>query len=141
MRLIRPTPGECADRQTILQIKMRVCAQKKIPLQHFVEEHNSIQTYLEKEWFPGLIIKQGKLAGEKYDQMMLDLEKVNQGLWNLEDEIRSIMALSDAHREDKKQRVVEIAFTIPELNDIRARIVGEINQLFEVKTREKVYAA
>lgn len=141
MKLLRPSPGECADRQTVLQIKMRVCAQKKIPLQSFVEEHNSIQTYLEKEWFPELIIKQGKPAGEKYDQMMLDLEKVNQGLWNLEDEIRSIMTLSDAHREEKKQRVVEIAFTIPELNDIRARIVSEINQLFDVKTREKVYAA
>lgn len=141
MRLLRPSPGECVDRQTILEIKMRVCAQKKIPLQTFVEEHEAIQKYLEKEWFPGMIIKLGKDGGEKYNAMMLDLEKVNQGLWNLEDEIRSIMSLSDAHREDKKQRVVEIAFTIPELNDIRARIVTEINQLFEVKTREKVYAA
>ena len=139
MRFLRPSPGECADRQTILQIKMRVAAQQGKPLEHFVAENNEILAYLQKNWFPESVIKRGPSVADEWDELWEKLERVNQRLWDLEDEIRSILALSSEKQTEKVWEVFRIGTAIPIENDKRAKLVEEINLLFDVQTREKIY--
>lgn len=139
MRFLKPSPGECADRQTILQIKIRVAAQQGKPLEHFVGENNEIQNYLQTSWFPEAVIKRGASVATEFDQLWEKLERVNQRLWDLEDEVRSILALPSEKQTEKVWEVFRIGTAIPIENDKRARLVEEINLLFDVQTREKIY--
>lgn len=139
MRFLKPSPGECADRQTILQIKCRAAAQQGKPLEHFVGENNDIQRYLETEWFPEGLIKNGKEIADNYDKLQEELKKVNQRLWDLEDEIRSILALSTEEQAKRVWDVFRIGTSIPIYNDKRAELVAKINELFGVLSREKIY--
>ena len=140
MRFLKPSPGECTDRQTILQIKCRVAAQQGKPLEHFVGENNDIQRYLEQEWFPEGLIRNGARITAQYDKLQDQLRAVNQHLWDLEDEIRSIMALAKEEQVKRVWEVFRIGTSIPVFNDKRAALVAEINELFGVVSREKIYS-
>lgn len=140
MRLLQPNPGECVDRQTILEIKMAFAEKKKllrdgtgaINTTHLVAEHRAIQSYLEKEWFK-LVRKD---LSKPYDELLLQLKQVNQRLWNLEDEIREYRK-SPSRWPDKQ--IAACAFAIAEQNDLRATLVARINALFGINTQEKMY--
>lgn len=136
MRLIQPNPGECVDRQTILHLKCKAGQAKGLHVGPWVEEINLIQNYLEKEWFP----LAPKSIQNDFDTLYKELEKVNQELWELEDNIRAIMAMEAVDGHDQ-ERVMEIAFAVPRLNDQRAELVKRMNALFGLQSQEKVYGA
>jgi cell division protein ZapA (FtsZ GTPase activity inhibitor) len=90
---------------------------------------------MEKTWL------QGK-SGSQIQQLELfaaELRKVNQSLWDLENNIRHLRSLSREQRSRRIAEVVSIALAIPELNDERARIVAGINSLFDLVAEEKLY--
>ena len=133
MRLLRPNPGECADRQSILHLKAKYGELKHINVKPFTDEIEEIQDYLQKNWF----IKIEFDKGAQYDELWKKLSAINNELWKIEDEVR----LRARESVLNKERLVEIALTIPVKNDLRAKIVQEINRLFQVAEQEKVYIA
>ena len=142
MRLLKPNPGECCDRQTILELKMAAGEGKKINTSHFVAEHGEIQSYLERDWF--------RLADEKiqeaFDELLSQLRAVNARLWQLEDAMRAAKrdwdrnSINLQHNLEQLNKVREVAFAIAEQNDIRASLVAKINALFGIDFQEKMYS-
>src|SRR5208337_1010130 len=112
--ILNPSPGDLADRQTILQIKIEHCGvesdtglapksdelivlspeksvlrtvitdKTEIDIQPFVVEHEGIQSKLQLDWFSKLT----EAGGAKFDKLLEQLRGVNQRLWNLEDQAR-----------------------------------------------------
>jgi len=135
MLLLRPTPGVCVDRQSILRLKIDQASKRSLKSGHFADEHRALQDYLEEHWFPSIKHNQRK----EFVLHSRALAKVNRALWDLEDEIRRLRSLSAGGRERASKHIVSIAFAIPELNDDRARLVEKINALFDVIAQEKLY--
>ena len=141
-RLLAPNPGECIDRQTILEIKAehgQKLAQLKdgtsaVDVSHFLDEHRSIQKYLEVNWF--LLVK--KDVQPKFNEYVGQLKVVNRKLWQLEDKIRDLKT-GKLNSSNQLEDIRDTAFEIVEMNDIRARLVVQVNQLFGIQTKEKFY--
>lgn len=140
MRMLRPSPGECADRQSILLLKCKYGALKHVDVKPFSDENNEIQSYLQKNFFYQL----NEEKGAKFDELLKKLQEVNHSLWKIEDEVRIYVRKDDAREAidgDQQERLSEIALTIPRLNDKRSDLVQEINAIFGLAGREKVYIA
>lgn len=158
MRMLHPSPGEIVDRQTILQLKLqainkqprahapldlegkpagtvRTAVAGKLDPTQFELEHNELQEYLEKFWFPDLKPDVGK----NFNALMEDLAEVNQRLWQLEDEARQLRYAS-MRGNLEGDRPKEILFAINDWNDRRADLVQKINGLWGLQGREKIYA-
>ncbi len=127
MGLMNPSPGELADRKTILHLKIAVGERKKVKVGHFQKELELIEAAL-AEWFR-------KSAGgdrRAYDMATKGLAEVNQKLWHAEDEVRALA-------RNERDRLAELAKLIPELNDQRAELVRQVNRAFGVDQVEKLY--
>ena len=133
MRLLRPSPGEAADRQGILLLKCRYGIAKNVNTKPFEDEINELQTYLDVHYFN----KINEETGEKYNQLFQQLKDVNNDLWRIEDEVRIQIRKPSLDRV----RLVEIAIAVPTANDKRMALVQEINRLFNLDVKEKVYIA
>ncbi len=114
-------PGELLDKLTILQIKSeRIDDSEKLRNVHaelaVVEgaQRQKIRA------MPGL----GELLGE--------LKKVNERLWDIENEIRAC-----EQAEDFGGRFVELARSVYQTNDRRAAIKKRINELLGAAFREE----
>lgn len=137
MQLLRPSPGEYVDRQTILQIKTQEAAKAGLDCRHFRDEDGELQLYLETTWFQAA---QGD-AVEQLELFSAELKKVNRSLWHLENKIRNLKSLSSEERDKRTKDIVSVALAIPELNDERARLVAVINSLFGLTAQEKLYCS
>lgn len=135
MRLLNPNPGECVDRQTILELKITAAVEKKIWAKPWGDECNAIQDYLEKNW----LMIAPKTLQHDYDSLYKELKRINGELWKLEDEIRELAKKELTWANGEKDRVVEIALLIPKLNDERAEAVRKLNALFTISSQEKIY--
>jgi|HubBroStandDraft_5_1064220.scaffolds.fasta_scaffold00774_9 hypothetical protein len=184
MRLLKPAPGECADRQTILELKMKyggeevpvdtadltikseaekaeppkqirkvindgglaktIARQKfvsgKANIQPFVDEHEMIQVYLEREWFPSLESRIG--ADAEYDRLLEELTEVNAEIWKLTDRGQVLLerAKSLERCSANDRTAAEVLYGTIEQNNKRAELVGRINQLFGLNVVEKIFA-
>lgn len=136
MRLMKPAPGEIADRQTILNLKAKFGEAKGINIQPFLDEHELCQQYLERNWFPEINVNDAK----DYDRLFAELEELNTQVWQLTDQSHTLMEAPDRHQALANQRAAEVLFAITEMNDRRASIVYQINGLFQVKVQEKIFA-
>lgn len=167
MRLLRPTPGECADRQTILELKIKYGGGKseetstqedtkeeatenvaygvqrwilkdpsRINIQPFLDESELIQQHLEMVWFTALKPE----AGADFDKLYEELAEVNQQLWTLTDQQRTLRDAPDRMQDVAMKRAAEVLFSIADLNDKRAELVYKINEIFSVRVVEKVFA-
>lgn len=136
MRLLRPSPGECVDRRTILQIKMRKAVKLGANCKHFADEDQQLQSYLESIWLQNL----ADGTCRRVEKFSLELQKVNEALWDLENRIRQLRSLSDEKRRERTEEIVSVALAIPELNDERARLVAAIDSLFGINGQEKLYS-
>lgn len=153
-RILNPSPGEIADRQTILHLKIQHGSIKEIQsgagarpnlpgaaekalsaakIQHFVDENEQLQKYLEANWFP----KVPASIRTSYEELFNQLAAINAHLWNREDEARTLR--SEGKNTAVIHRAGELLFEITQLNDQRAELVQEINELFGVRVQEKVY--
>lgn len=164
MRFLKPNPGECADRQSILQLKIkygsgnndarkveerisidptetvaRVKLENASPVnvQPFIDENELIQQYLEQNYFPDIAAfaeKQGKF--DKFFEQILD---VNEDLWKLEDQARILRNAPDKESLHILKRKSEVMDLITVLNDQRAMLVKQINSLWNIYSQEKLH--
>jgi hypothetical protein len=141
-RMLNPSPGEVADRQAILQLKIEYGNPKTgqtengstSKVQHFAEEHSRLQDYLENKWFPLLPAELTAI----YSQLRSRLALINRELWERENEARTLRATNrDA---TSIHRAGELRFEITQLNDDRAEVVRKVNELFGINVQEKIYA-
>lgn len=134
-RMLNPSPGEVADRQTILQLKIQHVSSQTLPrkMQHFTQEHGRLQEYLEDKWFPHLPTELRAI----YDQLCSRLATINKDLWECEDRARALRAATK-NRQSMHQ-AGELLFEITRLNDDRAEAVKKINELFGINLQEKIY--
>ena len=161
MRLLHPDPGELADRQSILNLKMKYASMAvdeavtsetldgtrfarttmknatKINIQPFHSEHEAIQKYLETNWFPNIAAFTERQ--DKYDATFAQLTEVNEQLWKLEDQARVLRSAPDKHQDEVVQRKAEVLDLITELNDKRAEFVKQINMIWNINTQEKLH--
>ena len=166
MRLLKPSPGECIDRQTILWLKIqygsaigepiknvdiseretggrnaRVTADNVSPInvQPFIDENELIQQHLESNWYTEIAsddeVKQLEL--ENYTE---ELAELNHLIWKLTDQAHVLKDAPDRMAAQANIRAAEVLYTTIELNDKRAKLVRDINALFEIRTVEKIFA-
>ena len=164
MRLIKPSPGELADRQSILELKidyglseihtqetvdrgktrlrslMRkvVSEPTKINIIPFKEELEAIIQYTTDKWVPGITDDENKV--DEYDRLYEELSEVNGNLWKLEDQARILRAAPDKFEAAAAIRAAEVLFAINSQNDQRAELVRKINSLWGINHQEKLYS-
>ena len=160
MRLLRPSPGECVDRQTILWLKMEYGSSKVEPskrvdvrpeeqrarvivdnpgainIQPFLDENELIQQHLEANWFPDLSTSKQV----RFNDLMEELAELNHQIWKLTDQAHILKDAPDRMAAVANQRAAEVLYATIELNDKRAKLVRDINELFEIRTVEKIFA-
>ena len=113
--------GELVDKITILKIKLKFLnGQKKVNVK---KEYDLLNDVLKDS---SLIIE---------DDLISDLQRINQKLWDVEDEIR-IKELNN----DFKKDFITLARSIYKLNDKRSEIKKKINLKFNsIIVEEKIY--
>ncbi len=113
--------GELADKITILKIKLKCLnGQRKINVKNEYDLLNDV-------------LKASSLIIE--DDLMSDLQRINQKLWDVEDEIR-IKELNN----DFKKDFIKLARSIYKLNDQRSEIKKKINKKYNsIIFEEKIY--
>lgn len=119
MRLVKPSLGECADRMTILELKIEFGKLREISVAHFEDEYKKIQSYLATANL-GYYAKEYK-----------ELQHVNRSLWSLEGQVRNETVWREEH-----WRAASLLEQITRLNDRRAEIV---NQIDGTPAQEKLY--
>ena len=117
--------GELFDRKTILQIKLKKL-QTKSALKNVKTEYTQLSTIFNKNF--------SKNSNAK--KHMLDLKKINQKLWDIEDLIR------DKERNKAFDKdFIKLARSVYFTNDDRSRIKRTINETFGSELiEEKSYA-
>ena len=167
MRLLRPSPGECADRQVICELKIVAGGGKPEDTEEEVDdkgEQTDKVVYETNRWIlkdPSQINIQPFLdesemiqqylektwfpglrpdRGVEYDKLYEELAEVNRQLWSLTDEQRTLRDAPDRMRETATKRAAECLYSIADGNDKRAELVSKINALFNVSVVEKIFA-
>ena len=164
--LPRPLPGDLADRQSILQLKIdhsnidefnddqkgehgktkgtvnRVTLPKGSAnprTVQFMEEHALILKAIQANFT--LDLQNNQMFQDKYDAKYSELAEVNATLWKLEDEIRALKQgtpkVSPGHTW--LVRVADTAFDIVVHNDKRSELIKQINAMWHYTTNEKLY--
>lgn len=126
MKLVNPGPGEQTDRLTILALKILFGVEAGKDVAHFERER-------------AVLLTQVRARASQVDlEAVLALAAVNAALWHAEDDLRALrrgVMLSLSAALDSKEGIAlavyqqagEVAFRIQDLNDQRAKLVGEIN--------------
>lgn len=105
--------GELIDKITILQIKQqRINDVAK--LKHVDHELQQLATTLAQQ----------HLSSDELDGLMAELKKINEQLWDIEDDIR----VCEKH-QDFSDTFIQLARRVYFTNDQRAAIKREINEL------------
>ena len=168
MPLLKPLPGDLADRQSIIELKINHCNAEfdedhknaftagvdvsntsmtmartlvnkdAINVAPFLDELDLIRKELEKKWVPDLIAMN---KVEQYDVLYSELESINSQLWVLEDKIFALRMAPEriAKTPDWISQTSETGIMISETNAKRSEIIKQINALWGYKTQEKMY--
>lgn len=164
MRMLNPSPGEVVDRQTILDLKSehgqsldqqktedqfkvdteatavvrtRFEGASKINIKPFLDEHEALQRYLEKNYFPILVASPDKQ--QEFDKLYEEIHEVNSDIWKLEDQARILRDSPDKNNEQVIHRAAEVLFTINDLNDKRSELVKKVDAIWGMAIQEKFY--
>ena len=111
--LIQTSAGELIDKITILEIKKEKISDKK-SLEIINTEYDSLKNS----------IKENIKINEEIKKLWIELKRVNQSLWEIEDEIR----LSEKNK-NFDERFIDLARSVYKNNDNRANIKLKINKL------------
>jgi hypothetical protein len=123
---IEISPGELIDKITILEIKReRIADAAKLK-------------NVEREWRALTAARDGAVgASAELDRLTIELKRINERLWEIEDDIRGC-----ERRKDFGGKFVELARGVYLNNDRRAEIKRAINELLGSRlSEEKSYAA
>ena len=124
--LVEVSVGELLDKISILEIKKEKIIDKT-KLKFINDEYNVLKEQL----------KNNVKNDEKLNKLFLSLKEINSKLWVIEDDKRMCEKNSDF-----SEKFVELSRNIHFLNDKRAKIKLEINQITGSKIREvKEYTA
>ena len=124
--LVEVSVGELLDKISILEIKKEKIKDNS-KLKFIDDEYNVLKEQL----------KNNVKNDEKLNKLFLSLKEINSKLWVIEDDKRMCEKNSDF-----SDKFVELSRNIHFLNDKRAKIKIEINQLTGSKIREvKEYTA
>jgi hypothetical protein len=167
MRLLKPTPGECADRQTILELKIKAGGGRREETAEDVDtkeeadtqavygvnrwilkdpSHINIQPFLDESEMLQQYLEANWFPaledskGSDFDKLYEQLADVNQQLWTLTDQQHTLRDAPDRMQDLALKRAAEVLFTIADLNDKRAELVYKMNELFSIKVQEKIFA-
>lgn len=123
---IEISPGELIDKITILEIKLERMTDK------------SKLANVRIEWETLTRARDGAIAASpQLAQFAAALKKINEALWEIEDDIRDL-----ERAKDFGARFVELARSVYRSNDERARIKRQINDFLGSRlVEEKSYAA
>lgn len=138
MRLLQPDVGEALDRLSILSLKLRACVTAGLKTDSFQREYDELVEYLDTR-VPSIWPDESQEDQERYHSYRHGLEQVNARLWMLEDIIRQHRVLPEPHDDSWRLTLADIALEISEQNDVRARLVGNLNALFGAVESEKIY--
>jgi hypothetical protein len=129
MRVMNPGPGELFDRLAVLSLKIEVGQQKFLNVDDWQQEEYEI-----------LVALTG--TGCQDDETMALVEQlraVNKNIWIAIDRQREFLALDlNAQSEAKLREIAHLGLNVMEQNDIRAKLIGEINALHGIKRPEKI---
>ena len=118
--IVEVSIGELLDKITILEIKLeKIKSPEKLK---FISNEHSI---LKKE------LESNVLADDKLDDLFLSLKKINAKLWTIEDEKRQC-----EKEKDFGEKFIKLSRDVHFLNDDRAKIKLEINNLTGSKIKE-----
>jgi|SRR5580692_10274674 hypothetical protein len=157
--LLKPLPGDLADRQTIVELKVNHCNaefdqdqaqpqgkmlgmtrtlvnKNSVNAAPFLDELEMLRNELSKKWVPSLVSLN---RVEAYDKLYDQLAETNGELWELEDKIRALKAAPYQKEQPWLIRVMETAFDIVTQNDKRSELIKAINKLWNYNTQEKMY--
>ena len=124
--LVEVSVGELLDKISILEIKKEKIKDNS-KLKFIDDEYNVLKEQL----------KNNVKNDEKLNKLFLSLKEINSKLWVIEDDKRMCEKNSDF-----SEKFVELSRNIHFLNDKRAKIKLEINQITGSKIREvKEYTA
>ena len=124
--LVEVSVGELLDKISILEIKKEKI-KDNTKLKFIVDEYDVLKEQL----------KNNVKNDEKLNKLFLSLKEINSKLWVIEDDKRMCEKNSDF-----SEKFVELSRNIHFLNDKRAKIKLEINQITGSKIREvKEYTA
>ena len=124
--LVEVSVGELLDKISILEIKKEKIKDSS-KLKFIDDEYNVLKEQL----------KNNVKNDEKLNKLFLSLKEINSKLWVIEDDKRMCEKNSDF-----SEKFVELSRNIHFLNDKRAKIKLEINQMTGSKIREvKEYTA
>ncbi len=133
-RLLNPSVGETLDRLSILDLKIAAAQSKKIDAHHFwVEREELVIKCLEP-----ILKKAEAFDVYEYEKLKRSLATVNQKLWNLEDEARTLPRVSDSSTA-QIIRGAQLRELTTDLNDCRADLVAKLNAFFGIHEKEKIY--
>jgi len=118
--LVEVSVGELLDKISILEIKKEKIKDNS-KLKFIDDEYNVLKEQL----------KNNVKNDEKLNKLFLSLKEINSKLWVIEDDKRMCEKNSDF-----SEKFVELSRNIHFLNDKRAKIKLEINQLTGSKIRE-----
>jgi hypothetical protein len=124
--LIEVSPGELADRVTILRIKSQRMTQP-----------NQLERV--RRELASLAVTWAAICHEcrQIEELELELERVNRSLWDIEDSVRTCEAMADFGPQ-----FIELARAVYKNNDHRAALKRQINQILaSERTEEKCYAS
>lgn len=134
MRVLGPTPGMLHDRLTVLDLKIHFHAKQARSTQVFVEEKEEIVEYIHSHWPNHARMD----CFDNFDPEILrglvdELNGVNKRVWVLIDEVRALP-------ETAIERLAQLCKLIPDLNDKRAALVSQIDEVYGYqKSFEKIY--
>jgi hypothetical protein len=115
------SPGELIDKITILKIKS-----ERIKDPEKLDHVRTELAMLEDSQSDSLV------NSEELTKLMTDLKKVNEALWQVEDELRRCES-----REDFGPGFIELARSVFRHNDTRSALKGKINQLLNSPIAEQ----
>lgn len=126
MPLLDVSPGELADRQSILELKLghAACPRKRQVVQRQLEQVDAALQHVPLHLVEAHVVR---------------LRQANARLWGLEDRVRALLPGLDA--QAARDEFVEVAADIPRSNDLRAECKARIDAaLGHAAPEVKIYA-
>jgi hypothetical protein len=136
--LLEPEIGEVLDRMSILQLKLNVGMRKNVPTASWEEELRVLDNYLQRK-IQGYQRTATSFSNDQFSNANARLGIVNAKLWEAEDRIR-VYRKAGSLTDSEKMELGEFGLRIADLNDVRAQLVNELNQMFGVSANTKMYA-
>jgi hypothetical protein len=169
MRMFKPSPGECVDRQTILELKMKYASQPDTPVRYveavkgeldpMIREDKVLRTRLENASKVNIqpFLEEHEMIQEymentwfpdignnakkqnEFDSLYDELMEINNRIWKLEDQARVLQRGPDKLEVRIAVQARDCLFDINNLNDERAKLVRKINSIWNINVIEKLH--